>query len=46
METAARNRLRVALTTLRNLGLRAALITREGGHLLDPNVVVQRQADQ
>lgn len=30
------NRVHVALTSLRNLGLRGVLISREGGHLLDP----------
>lgn len=35
---AAQNRLRVAVTTLRNMGLRQVLVFREGGHLLDPDV--------
>jgi len=38
----ARNRLRVALTTLRNLGLRGVLIFRESGHFLDPAVTATR----
>lgn len=38
----ARNRLRVALTTLRNLGLRGVLMFRESGHLLDPAVTATR----
>ncbi len=35
---AAQNRLRVAVTTLRNMGLRQVLAFRDGGHLLDPAV--------
>ncbi|MBN8616515.1 MAG: tetratricopeptide repeat protein [Deltaproteobacteria bacterium] len=35
---AAQNRLRVAMTTLRNMGLRQVLVFRDGGHLLDPDV--------
>lgn len=35
---AAQNRLRVAVTTLRNMGLRHVLVFRDGGHLLDPEV--------
>ena len=38
----ARNRLRVALTTLRNLGLRGVLMFRDSGHLLDPAVTATR----
>jgi predicted ATPase len=32
------NRVHVALTSLRNVGLRRVLISRERGHLLDPNL--------
>jgi len=38
---AAQNRLRVAVTTLRNMGLRHVLVFRDGGHLLDPDVPAQ-----
>ena len=38
----ARNRLRVALTTLRNLGLRGVLVFRDAGHLLDTEVAASR----
>jgi predicted ATPase len=40
---AALNRARVALATLRKLGLRAVLLTVEGGYLLDPAVPLGRQ---
>ena len=39
---AAQNRLRVALSTLRNLGLRGVIVHRDGGHLLDPSVPAMR----
>ena len=39
---AAQNRLRVAVTSLRNLGLRGVLVHREGGHLLEPEVPARR----
>jgi hypothetical protein len=39
---AAQNRLRVALSTLRHLGLRGVIVHREGGHLLDPSVPATR----
>ena len=39
----AQNRVRVAVTTLRNMGLRRVLIFREGGHLLDPEVPIHRE---
>jgi predicted ATPase len=35
--SAAANRVRVAVTTLRRLGLRDTLVTRSDGYLLDPN---------
>ncbi len=38
--TAALNRVHVALATLRGLGLRAVLVRRGGGYLLDPEVPV------
>lgn len=37
---AAANRVRVALATLRKLGLREAIVTGQGGYLLDPAVSV------
>jgi predicted ATPase/Flp pilus assembly protein TadD len=40
---AALNRVRVAVTALRNMGLRRVLIFREGGHLLDPEVPIHRE---
>ena len=33
---AASKRLRVAIATLRSLGMREALLTRDDGYLLDP----------
>jgi predicted ATPase/predicted negative regulator of RcsB-dependent stress response len=39
---AGQNRVRVALTALRNLGLRSALCTVEGGHMLDPAIPLTR----
>src|SRR5262249_9035423 len=33
-----RNRVRVAIATLRDLGLRDVLVSRDGGYLLDPDV--------
>lgn len=36
LESAAKNRLRVAVATLRKLGLEGLLLTRDGGYLLDP----------
>ena len=38
LEEAARNRLKVAMSSLRKLGLRRVLVHAEGGYLLDPNV--------
>ena len=40
---AAATRVRVAVATLRRLGLRNAILTRDDGYLLDPNVAVQRE---
>lgn len=37
---AATNRVRVAMTTLRNLGLRGVIESTEGGHRLDPSLDV------
>ncbi|MFO0618804.1 MAG: NACHT domain-containing protein [Polyangiaceae bacterium] len=39
---AASTRVRVAIATLRKLGLRDVLLTRDDGYLLDPEVVVER----
>lgn len=39
---AASTRVRVAVATLRRLGLRSVIITREDGYLLDPSVNLQR----
>jgi len=39
---AAATRVRVAVATLRRLGLRNTILTRDDGYLLDPNVAVQR----
>jgi tetratricopeptide (TPR) repeat protein len=39
---AAATRVRVAVATLRRLGLRSVIITREDGYLLDPSVAVER----
>ncbi len=38
MPLAAQNRLRVAVTTLRNMGLRQVLLFHGGGYLLDPSL--------
>ena len=35
-DRAARNRLRVALATLRKVGLRDVLVTKDGGYMIDP----------
>lgn len=43
LPTAAATRVRVAIATLRRLGLRAALVTAEDGYRLDANVRVQRE---
>ncbi len=40
---AAANRVYVAINTLRKLGLRDALASREGGYLLDEDVVIEYQ---
>lgn len=40
---AGQNRVRVGLTSLRNLGLRSAILTGEGGHLLDPALPISRR---
>ncbi|UJR85471.1 Hypothetical protein I5071_75510 [Sandaracinus amylolyticus] len=42
MPLAAQNRVRVAVTTLRNLGLRGVVVFKEGGHLLDASVPLRR----
>ncbi|MDI1436904.1 AAA family ATPase [Polyangium sorediatum] len=42
---AAANRLHNAVAVLRGLGLRGALITRDGGYLLDPALVVRKHRD-
>ncbi len=42
MPAAAQNRVRVALSTLRTLGLRSVLVTENGGHRLDEHVSTQR----
>lgn len=39
---AGQNRVRVALTALRNLGLRSVLLTVEGGHMIDPAIPLTR----
>jgi predicted ATPase len=39
---AAQNRVRVALSTLRTLGLRTALVTEKGGHRLDERLPTRR----
>lgn len=46
-DRAARNRLRVALATLRKVGLRDVLITKDGGYMIDPgfDVVCVSAAD-
>ncbi len=38
MPAAAQNRVRVALSTLRTLGLRTLLVTEAGGHRLDERI--------
>jgi len=45
LPTAAATRVRVAIATLRRLGLRAALVTREDGYLLDPSVQLERNGE-
>ena len=40
MAEAAMNRVHVALTTLRKLGLRELLVTAAGGYMLDPAVAM------
>jgi hypothetical protein len=37
---AAQTRVRVAIATLRKLGLRGVLLTRDDGYLLDPQIAV------
>ncbi len=39
----ASTRVRVAIATLRKMGLREVLLTREEGYVFDPNVVVERE---
>jgi hypothetical protein len=39
--TAANNRLKVAISTLRKLGIEPILMTRGGGYLLDPSVPIR-----
>ena len=41
MPSAGANRVYVALTTLRKLGLRKVLLSQEGGYLLDPAVPIE-----
>ncbi len=41
---AAQTRVRVAVATLRKLGLRHTLVTRDDGYLLDPNVRIEWEA--
>lgn len=41
---AGAHRVRVAISTLRKLGLRDALLTREEGYLLDPGLALERGA--
>ncbi|EYF08695.1 ATP-binding protein [Chondromyces apiculatus] len=45
LPSAAANRLHNAVAVLRGLGLRGALCTRDGGYLLDPDIVVHRHHD-
>jgi hypothetical protein len=35
------NRVRVAMSTLRRMGLRELLVTRDDGYLLDPQITVK-----
>jgi hypothetical protein len=42
LPTAGANRVYVALSTLRSMGLRRCLISRRGGYLLDPEVEVEQ----
>lgn len=42
LPSAAQNRVRVALSTLRTLGLRTALATEKGGHRIDEKLPVRR----
>lgn len=43
LPAAAQNRVRVALSTLRTLGLRSLLVTENGGHRLDERVSTERR---
>jgi hypothetical protein len=45
LHDAASKRVRVAITTLRNLGLRGAILTRDDGYLLDARLSFLRNAD-
>jgi predicted ATPase len=45
LPSAGRQRVRVAITTLRNSGLREVLLSRDGGYLLDPIARVELIAD-
>ncbi len=42
---AAATRVRVAVSTLRRLGLRAFIVTRDDGYLLDPRIEIERAVD-
>ncbi|MEZ4449019.1 MAG: FHA domain-containing protein [Nannocystaceae bacterium] len=46
LERAGANRVHVALTTLRKLGLRELLLRRDDGYLLHPDVVVRRSCGE
>ena len=39
-DDAGRNRVRVAISTLRSMGLRDVLLSQDDGYLLDPNVAI------
>jgi hypothetical protein len=43
--TAGAHRVRVAIATLRDAGLRGLLLSRSGGYLLDPAVTVELLPD-
>lgn len=45
MKSAGRNRVFVALTTLRKLGLRDVMIRRDDGYLLDPDLRIELEAE-
>jgi hypothetical protein len=45
LRTAGANRVRVALSTLRRLGLRGSLVARRDGWLLDATLHITRDAD-